>query len=280
MKSIILNCTIILIILTGFAPLASAHNLFVEPQTLFKKPRYAPPEDDFSFEAPFIIDNVTDSQVIFSYLTENDVDVFEFEVTPEDVMFGPVLVSASALPPAPDCRRPKRNFPVTALMGPDASLPRNLPEGLPFNVPKGMGLIVANNPPIGEKQRRPIFEIDLIEPELQLGLKWYLPMGLTQECLTNNPSECDFSNTIAQPIFTPGFYTIIMWDPRGKKQDYTATIGTSEENRIVNLEIEDLVRNNGLLHKKCRRRPKSHRRYRDYHHQGSLWGKPRSNRRH
>ena len=145
----ILYSAVLLGILTVFGQYAFAHNLFVEPQTLLENPSQAPPKDDFSFMTPFQIDNVTDSQAIFSYLTPGDVDVFEFQITPEDVAFGPVLVSASALPPA--CLETQNNYPVTALIGPGLP-PPPVDIRLPFQVPCDMGVVIANNPVV--KKRR------------------------------------------------------------------------------------------------------------------------------
>ena len=237
---------IALVTLYFFGQYASAHNLFVEPQTLLENPADAPTEDDFSFSAPFQIENVKDSQAIFSYLTPGEVDVFEFEVTPQDLDFGPVLVTASALPPA--CHETINNYPVTALMGPGLPPPS---VDLPFDVPPGMGVIVANNPKVDIGSERSIFDIDIAEPQLNLGIAWFLPQGITQDCLLNNPFQCDFSNSIALPVFVPGIYSIIMYDPDGKAQDYTANIGSSEENQIPNPEVEDLIRDNNLLHTAC-----------------------------
>ena len=233
-------------VLYFFGQFASAHNLFVEPQTLLETPSDAPAEDDFSFEAPFLIENVKDSQAIFSYLTPGEVDVFEFEVTIQDVAFGPVVVAASALPAA--CNETINNYPVTALMGPGLPPPS---IDLPFDVPPGMGVILAKNPKIGSGNERPIFDIDIAEPQLKLGIGWFLPKGITQDCLLNDISLCDFSNSIAQPVFVPGIYNIIVYDPDGKAQDYTANIGSSEENRIPDLDVEDLIRDNNLLHTAC-----------------------------
>ena len=240
--------TIILGLLVLACSITQAHNLFVEPQALEELPVAAPAEDDFSFETPFLIDNVIDSQAIFSYLTPGDVDVFEFVIAPADLSTGPVLVSASALPPA--CLETQNNYPVTALVGPGLP-PPPVDLDLPFQVPCGMGVVVANNPVVREGAR-PIFDLDTAEPDLNLGIGWFLPLGLTQDCLLNNPFLCDFSNTIAQPVFAPGTYRIVMYDPNGKEQDYTANIGFSEENFTPNPEVEDLARDNGLLHTRCR----------------------------
>ena len=226
-------------ILVVFGPLAFSHNLYVEPQVYHENP--SPGKGDFSPDYPFLIvdepsippDGLIDSQAVFSYLTPRDVDFFKIKITEKDLSKGPVLVSASALPPA--CLETQNNYPVTALMGPGLPDPPSNVD-LPFKVLPGMGVIVADNPVI-EKGLRPIFDLDLAEPELELGIAWFLPLGLTQECLFNIPPDCDFSNTIAQPVFLPGDYWIIMWDPSGKAQDYTANIGTSEEHTIRNQKI-------------------------------------------
>ena len=63
--------------------------------------------------------------------------------------------------------------------------------------------------------------------------------------------QCDFSNTIARPVFYPGTYYIVIWNPTGIPTDYTANIGYSEENYQHNPDAEDLVRDNGLLHRTC-----------------------------
>ena len=256
-----LNLLIVFGMLTVFGPLALAHILDIEPQILEEIPVPVLPKDksDFSFETPYLIDKVVkigdkkvkigvvDSQAIFSYLTPGDVDFFKFKITPNDLKTGPVLVSASALPPA--CVENQNNYPITALIG--TRLPRPPVDlKLPFQVPAGKGVIIANNPVI-KKGGRPIFDIDIAEPGLELGIAWFLPLGLTMECLLNPPPLCDFSNTIFQFISVPGTYWIAIFDPSGKVQDYTANIGFSEINFVPNPEIEDLVRDNGHLHTPC-----------------------------
>ena len=254
-----LNPMIVFGILVVFGQLALAHNLYVEPQVYHENP--SPDKGDFSPDNPFLIvdepDPIVDephigfidSQAIFSYLTPWDVDFFKLELTEKDLPHkgASVLVSASALPPA--CLETQTNYPVTALMGPGLPPPPSNVD-LPFKVLPGMGVIVADNPVI-EKGERPTFFIDKADPELELGIAWFLPLGLTQQCLLRPPPPCDFSNTIAQPVFIRGDYWIIMWDPSGKVQDYTANIGTSEENTIRNQKIEDFVRDNGHLHTDC-----------------------------
>jgi hypothetical protein len=249
---------------------------------------------EFSFETPFVVGpelqaanpipsgcrenpadeytlpplTVEDSQAIFAYLTRGDVDVYKFTVTFEDVMDGPVIVSASALPPA--CRQTRNNYPVTALIGvgfvtfpppfgtandPTIPLPGAVQDFLDDN--PGFQILVADNPRIPRWQPRPVFDTDVADPESGLGLSWFLPKGLSLECLFDPEIQCDFSYTISAGVVIPGDYYIVMWDPRGRKQDYTANIGFGEDatecyidngNRDV---IIGLSANNGLLHRRC-----------------------------
>jgi hypothetical protein len=233
---------------------AFAHNVSVEPQALYAVPYFAPASSDFSFTSPDVLPNVVDSQAIFSYLSVGDVDVFSFEVTAEQVALGPVLVAASALPPG--CFEYQNVYPVTALLGPQAPSPFGPPGlpapaaglDLPFSVPAGLGVVVAQNPKIPFPGKREIFALE----ESDLGdISWFLPQGLSQYCLLEAPYLCDFSNTIAQPVFYPGTYYIAIWNPTGLPTDYTANIGYSEENYTPNPEAEDLIRDNALLHRSC-----------------------------
>jgi len=222
-----------------------AHNLAVEEQTLHKIPIFAPDESDFSFENPHQLDYVEDSQAIFAYLTPHDVDVYEFTLAPADVQYGPVIISASALPPA--CLEYQWEYPVTALIGFGLPAPDPAIE-LPFDVPPGMGIVVADNPWVLYPNKREIFNLE----EGHLGdISWFLPEGLSQDCLLNAPYLCDFTNTIAQPVFAPGTYYIAIWNPTGIPTDYTANVGTSEENFVEDEEVEELVADNKTLHRSC-----------------------------
>jgi hypothetical protein len=203
-----------------------------------------------------------------AYLTKYDVDVYKFTVLPQDVSEGPVIVSASALPPA--CKNTRQHYPVTALIGP-GFLPVPPPFGtandpsvpLPPEVQAFLAanpwleILVANNPPLPSNKARPVFDTDVADPELEFGLAWFLPDGLTTECLLDPIIQCDFSNTISTAVVIPGDYYFVMWDPRGKSQDYTANIGFGEAltgcyldngNRELILELSN---DNGLLHKTC-----------------------------
>ena len=258
----ILRMTILCSIVAVVGPSTMAHNLDIEDQILEKVPLPLPADDarDFSFETPYKVKDVLQSLAVFAYLAQDDVDVYTFQVTREDIQSSapmPFIVSASALPPA--CLETQNNYPVTALVGPasDPDMPwlPGLPipsndQQLPFQVPTGMGVIVADNPVVKDKARE-IFDLDMAEPDLKLGIGWFLPDGLTQKCLLENPAECNFSNTINQPIFIPGTYWIVIWDPSRKEQDYTANIGFSERNTVPNEEVEDIIRDNGHLHTPC-----------------------------
>jgi len=221
-------------------------------------------EPDDPFTLPRL--SVEDSQAVFGYLTKHDVDVFKFTVAPQDLIEGPVIIAASALPPA--CRQTRNNYPVTALIGtgfivppppagtdpdPTIPLPPEVQDFLDAN--PAFDIIVAPNPYVHPSEPRPIFDTDVADPGSPLGLSWLLPVGL--ECLADFTVPCDFSNTISAAAVAPGDYYLAMWDPAGKKQDYTANIGFGEDltscyldndNREVILE---LVQDGALLHRPC-----------------------------
>ncbi len=233
---------------------ALAHTISIEPQALHTFPRFAPPSADYSFTRPLVLTSVVDSQAIFAYLSPGDVDVYQFTLTEQDVANGPVLVSASAL--SPGCVEYLNVYPVTALLGPQSPNPQGPPglpawDGrvwLPFAVPDGFGVVFADNPKQCYPQRRELFT----QQDPGAGtLSWFLPKGLTQSCLLENQGTCDFSNTIAQPVFYPGTYSIVMWNPTGAPADYTANIGYDESNYESRQELEALVRDNALLHRPC-----------------------------
>jgi len=233
-----------------------AHTPSIEPQATYAIPALAPASKDYSFASPRVLTSVTSSQAIFSYLTYGDVDYYQFTLTPADFAFGPVLVSASALPTG--CLEYQNVYPVTALIGPQApspfgppGLPAPTPDlGLPFAVPAGMGAIKANNPLVPFPEKRAIFTL---EEDADLGsITWFLPKGVTQDCLFNNPLSCDFTNTIAQPVFYPGTYYIAIWNPTSIPTDYTANIGYSEVGTTPpDAQTADLIRDNGLAHRGC-----------------------------
>lgn len=233
---------------------ALGHTPSIEEQTLYQFPFFAPAEADFSWEHPNVLASVTDSQAVFAYLTYGDVDVYSFQVTAADLAFGPVLVAASALPPG--CFEYQNVYPMTALLGPQAPGPFGPPGlpppapgvSLPFAVPPGLGVVVANNPRIPFPGKREVFHLE----EGDLGdISWFLPQGLSQQCLTEAQWLCDFSNTIAQPVFYPGTYYLAIWNPTGIPTDYTANIGFSEENYSPDPDVLELIRDNALLHRSC-----------------------------
>lgn len=265
--------TTMLLLFTFFSAVPlGAHLISVEGQTLYRFPWCAPEEEDFSFDTPFVVTRSEqspagedfyigpqESQAVFAFLSWADVDVYRIVVRPEDFQLSanqqpaPIILSASALPPA--CRQTRNNYPYTALLyplAPGTEAP-SVDVDLPFDVPEGYGIVIAENPRLGKKEQRPIFDIDTADPELGLGVSWFLPLGLTQECLLSAPWLCNFENTISQPIFSPGIYYIVIWDPEGKPQDYTANIGFAETAAgvIDQTDMQELVKDNALLHWPC-----------------------------
>jgi hypothetical protein len=234
---------------------ALAHTPSIEPQATYTIPAFAPASADFSFSSPRVLNSVTASQAVFAYLTWGDVDYYKFTVTPQMVQFAPVIVATSALPPG--CFEYQNVYPVTALMGPQApspfgppGLPPATPEmNLPFAVPAGYGVVKAENPKVSYPDKREIFHL---EESTDLGeISWFLPEGLSQDCLLNNQAACDFSNTISRAIFYPGDYYLAIWNPNGVPTDYTANIGFIEDGVEGTPEVNDMIRDNGLLHRSC-----------------------------
>jgi hypothetical protein len=141
------------------------------------------------------------------------------------MQFSPVIVSASALPPA--CSQYKNFYPKTVLMGIGLPAPT---EELPFDVPPGYGVIVAENPHVIDR-----------EILTEVGISWYLPDGLTQQCLYEAPWSCDYTNTISQAVFAPGQYFLIVYADEGRFGDYTANIGFLETGTPLTPEQEAIV---------------------------------------
>jgi len=233
---------------------ALAHTPSIEPQAEYLIPAFAPASKDYSFSSPRVLQSVTASQAVFAYLTWGDVDYYKFTVTPQMVQFGPVIVAASALPPG--CFHYRNVYPVTALMGPQAPGPFGPPGlppatasmNLPFSVPAGYGVVKAENPKVSWPEEREIFHLE----EGDLGdISWFLPEGLSQDCLLNNQAACDFTNTISRPVFYPGDYYLAIWNPNGVPTDYTANIGFIESGEEGDPEDLDKIRDNGLLHRPC-----------------------------
>jgi hypothetical protein len=119
---------------------------------------------------------------------------------------------------------------------------------LPFAVPAGMGVVMANSPRIQLPEQREIFH--LLEGDLG-DISWFLPKGLSQYCLQHDQSQCDFSNTIARPVFYPGTYYLVIWNPTAHQTDYTANIGFREDHYSLDPAVAEQIRDNGLLHRPC-----------------------------
>ena len=114
-KEVLMKKVVLIVVAMMFAGVVYGHLPYME-------------EADFSFDAPFVITPAQDggppavmrSMAIFSFLDNNDYDVYQFTLTPGDfykpvldelgrpvfengqmvMQFSPVIVSASALPPA------------------------------------------------------------------------------------------------------------------------------------------------------------------------------------
>ena len=157
------------------------------------------------------------------------------------------LITANALSPA--CKQYKYFYPSVALVGPTASGLPPIKEELPFDsswIPPDHGVVIAYNNRV-RKADRPIFtlhadelnkEVDLLNSTQESGLSnlkedlswsWYLPHGLSQECLFCSPFDCDFSNSLGVPVFSPGTYYIVVFNTMELAGDYNLSIGTGEQ---------------------------------------------------
>lgn len=186
-------------------------------------------ESDYAY-AP--ITKPEEAKIIIGHLAEGEVDIYDVLVLPGTLMV------ANVLPPA--CKQYKKFHPSVALIGPGLPPPG---EVLPFDVPQGMGVIVAHNPKDNSVER-PIytetpdaFNAEIAEAnangcsivgQMTANLSWFLPYGLTQDCLHCKPWTCDYSNSLAMPVFIPGIYQIVVFDPTGRPGDYSLNLGTGE----------------------------------------------------
>lgn len=147
----------------GLCDVVSAHNLDVEEQTLNPKP-WKTMEGDASFANPHqLIFGIMDSQAIFAWLDADDVDVFQFTVTPADIdqaqSLGLPTAMAIASPIPAACTQTKNNYPAIALVAPLGTAPVQDPAyfDLPFAVPPGHGVLPVYNTPVQGNEERVIF---------------------------------------------------------------------------------------------------------------------------
>lgn len=258
-----------------------AHIPFIEPEAREADPSSVPDEDrtetDYSFKNPFPLeDDVAfqnepgntfeydgiDSMALNGYLVPDDVDVFKVvPASNEAVPFLGVAVLAAALPPA--CNELIDAYPLMALVGP--KLPRDpavlalLPFDIddPDEVPQpaeGMnGAIFAPNP---ENEPREIFVEDVVT-----GLSWFLPEGQTQQCL-EPPSiplqDCEtlensilISTALGDEIVAGEPYYLAIWDPQGREQDYTVTLGVTDAHYVDRPDINAEIECFNLIHGEC-----------------------------
>lgn len=253
-----------------YSPLASAHLLDVEEQNIVRTGDYnehgqeileseSKPwkrtDGDSSWAQPHDIKfPLMDSQAIFSWLDPEDVDVYRFTVTYNDVAqgaalgFGSAFVIAAPIPPA--CNQTKNNYPAIALVAPFGTAPVQDPAwfDLPFEVPPGHGVLPVYNTRAHGNEQRPIFVLPPEDTVVPLNLSWFLPNG----CVTEPYFNCAQSDTLGAPIFVPGTTAyLVVWSPAGNPMDYTLNLGVGENNFQSYENIEDMVRDNNHLHTPC-----------------------------
>lgn len=259
---------------------AEAHIPFVEPEAREDAPASLSESEratmDYSFQNPFPLpedralrdmndfqyDGI-DSMALNGYLVPGDVDVFEVVPAPNDgVPFLGEAILAAALPPA--CEELLDAYPLVALVGPELAREQSVLDVLPFDIddpeavpqPAGdrmNGAILAPNPEIDPRE---IFVEDVVT-----GLSWFLPAGQTQTCL-EPPSiplqDCEtldnsilVSTALGDDLAVGEPYYIAIWDPQGREQDYTLTLGVTDAHYVdrpdVNAEIECFK----LIHGDC-----------------------------
>lgn len=239
----------------GLSNITSAHNLDVEDEAYDPKP-WQIDEGDSSFSNPHVLKfSIVDSQAIFAWLDSDDIDVFQFLVTPADISqaqnlgFPTAMAIASPVPAA--CAQTKNNYPAIALVAPFGTAPVQDPAyfDLPFEVPPGHGVLPVYNTPVHGKDERVIFYLPPEDTDEPLNLSWFLPNGCTVEPYF----DCSQADALGAPIFAP--YTtayFVVWDPDGVPQDYTLNVGVDESNFASFPEIEDFVRDNNHLHRPCK----------------------------
>ncbi len=270
MRSLRILSTACLLLVAFAATNAGAHLLDVEEQNVIRtgeynsqgqeilasEPKPWQREDgDASWAQPHIIKfPLMDSQAIFAWLDPEDIDVYQFTITPGDIFHAQTLgfptAFAIAAPIPPACNQTRSHYPAIALVAPFGTAPVQNPAwfDLPFQVPPGHGVLpVFNTPALGNTER-PIFLLPPDDTEVPLNLSWFLPSG----CVTEPYFDCSQSDTLGAPIFAP-FTTayLVVWDPDGAPMDYTLNLGVDEGSFQSFRNIEDVVQDNNHLHTPC-----------------------------
>ena len=270
MRKHVAFCSFLLPVIICVSPLAGAHLLDVEEQIIVRTGDYnehgqeileSEPKPwqrtdaDSSWAQPHDIKfPLLDSQAIFSWLDPDDVDIYRFTVTYNDVAhgaalgFGGAFVIAAPIPPA--CNQTKTHYPAIALVAPFGTAPVQDPAwfDLPFEVPPGHGVLPVYNTRAQGNEQRPIFVLPPEDTAIPLNLSWFLPNG----CVTEPYFNCTNSDTLGAPIFFPGATAYLaVWSPAGNPMDYTLNLGVDENNFQSFENIEDLVRDNNHLHTPC-----------------------------
>jgi len=229
---------------------ASAHRVYFEPQEKAEMPWWSPETDDYSWENPGVLDNIWGNKAIFGWLDFADYDVYQFTLDDTTPPFGRALV---ALQMSPACLLTQGNFVSVALLGPGLPTP---PETLPFELPEGMGAIAKINPEFSWCEERPIFY------EKVANISWFLPEGMSEQCIMGNPpsvppmATCDLSNIIVTPRppapqLPNGTYYIVVWSEQIVPQDYTLAIGFIDAGYYQKTPDEPLTYDNAHLHLPC-----------------------------
>ena len=151
---------------------------------------------DFTKDKPFRVQSIEQSIAVYAWLKRekgrtDDVDVYTFTITKPTRVFVQCL--------APVRKRYEKFLPAFAVVGP--GLPAAKAK-LPFEAPKGQGVIVMENYKPGE--RRPTFY------EFFGGKSYY-----------RGP-------TFDRVLEEPGTYHVYYWDPHAHGGDYVAVLGYKE----------------------------------------------------
>lgn len=174
---------------------------------------------DFSETKPFVVKkSVAQSIAVYSWLNfdREDVDVYTFSIAEPTRLYVETLV--------PVCVRYEDLLPSFAIVGPGLPAPEH--ADVPFDIPKGYGMIIVPNLDPGEDRE-----------------SFHEPFG--NKDYYQGP-------TFDEMIDTPGTYSIYVWDPHSVGGDYVAVIGYDEiwePNDIARgLFYTPLIRNGKELH--------------------------------
>ncbi len=150
-------------------------------------------QEDYSFDAPYIVEDVTNSKSIHAALTSpDDVDVYLIRIEEPTRIY-----TTTNVPFCPQFA----TFGVTyALTGPGLPAPES---ALPFDLPEGHGAVIVRDQP-GSAEDRPT---------------WLEPFSGRQMYTAPEYAIDDAP---------PGDYRMVVWSERGETGNYIAVIGEAE----------------------------------------------------